>query len=212
MPEALTVDDAEAAGRAAAGLGGRVALKAHGPKILHKSELGAVKTGLEGEEEVSRAAREMDRKLSEAGVERARFLVQRMVEEGVELLVGVAADPVFGPVVACGAGGTAVELLGDVAVRVCPLGGDDPAEMIDSLAISPMLGGSRGLAPVDRGALEGLVLRVGALADNHPEVAELDLNPVLAGADGALAADARVRVASAPPRRSWPRTWSSDRS
>jgi acetyl coenzyme A synthetase (ADP forming)-like protein len=209
MPEALTAADAEAAGRAAVGLGGRVALKAHGPQILHKSELGAVQTGLEGEEEVSRAAREMDRKLSEAGVERATFFVQRMVDEGAELLVGVATDPVFGPVVACGAGGTAVELLGDIAVCVCPLSAADPAEMIDSLAISPILGGFRGLAPVDRGALEGLVLRVGALADNHPEVAELDLNPVLAGASGALATDARVRVASAPPRRSWPRTWNS---
>jgi acetyl coenzyme A synthetase (ADP forming)-like protein len=212
MPEALTAANAEAAGRAAACLGGRVALKAHGPQILHKSELGAVQTGLEGEEGVSRAAREMDRKLSEASVERATFLVQRMVEEGVELLVGVAADPVFGPVVACGAGGTAVELLGDVAVRVCPLGAGDPAEMIDSLAISPLLGGFRGLPPVDRGALERLVTRVGALADNHPEVAELDLNPVLASARGALAADARVRVASAPPRRPWPRTWNSGRS
>jgi acyl-CoA synthetase (NDP forming) len=151
----------------------------------------------------------MDRKLSEAGVERATFFVQRMVDEGAELLVGVATDPVFGPVIACGAGGTAVELLGDIAVRVCPLSAADPAEMIDSLAISPILGGFRGLAPVDRGALEGLVMRVGALADNHPEVAELDLNPVLAGARGALAADARVRVASAPPRRSWPRTWNS---
>ena len=148
----------------------------------------------------------MDEGLAERGLERTSFLVQQMVERGVELLVGIATDPVFGPVVACGAGGTAVELLGDVAVRVCPLGGGDAAAMVGSLAIAPMLEGFRGLPPVDRGALEELIARVGALAETHREVVELDLNPVLARPDGALAADSRIRVASAEPARPWPRT------
>jgi acyl-CoA synthetase (NDP forming) len=133
-----------------------------------------------------------------------------MVEGGVELLVGVASDPVFGPVVACGAGGTAVELLGDLAVRVCPLAATDAAEMIRSLAIFPMLTGFRGQPPVDLDALEEVVLRIGALADAHREIVELDLNPVIAGTSDALAVDARIRIAErrSARRPPWPRTWS----
>ncbi len=206
MPDAIYASDPAGAGRAAERIGGRVALKAHGPEILHKTELGAVATGLAGGDEVERAAAKMDEGLAERGLERTSFLIQQMVEQGVELLVGIATDPVFGPVVACGAGGTAVELLGDVAVRVCPLAGGDAAAMVGSLAIAPMLEGFRSLPPVDRGALEELIARVGALAETHREVVELDLNPVLARPDGAIAADSRIRVASAEPARPWPRT------
>ncbi len=209
MPEALFAESPAAAGAAAAELGGRVALKAHGPAILHKSELGAVRAGLRGQKEVAAAAREMDARLGAAGLERDSFLVQRMVEGGVELLVGVASDPVFGPVLAVGAGGTAVELLGDVAVRVCPLSAADGAEMVRSLAIFPLLTGFRGAPPADLEALSKLVLRGGARAAAHPESAELDLNPVIAGPAGALAVDARVRIAPPRPgRRPWPGTWS----
>ena len=110
----------------------------------------------------------MDEALAAAGVERERFLVQRMVEGGVELLVGVATDPVFGPVLACGAGGTQAELLGDVSVRVCPLGPDDAGEMIRSLAIFPLLTGFRGGAQADLDALGELLLRVSAMVDSPP--------------------------------------------
>jgi acetyl coenzyme A synthetase (ADP forming)-like protein len=209
MPQAVLAAGPEEAGRAAADLTGPLALKAHGPQILHKTELGAVRTKLTGAEAIERAAREMDTALAEKGVERASFLVQEMVEGGVELLVGVASDPVFGPVVACGAGGTAVELLGDVAVRVSPLGAADAEEMVRSLAIFPMLTGFRGQPAVDLDSLEALVLRVSALVEGHREIVELDLNPVIATADGALAVDARIKVSSAQPeRRPWPRTWS----
>jgi acyl-CoA synthetase (NDP forming) len=209
MPEAVVAADPEDAGRAAANLGGSIALKAHGPQILHKSELGAVRTGLAGAAAVEGAASEMDEALASSGLDRASFLVQRMVAGGVELLVGVAEDPVFGPVVACGAGGTAVELLGDVAVRVCPLGRGDVGEMVESLAIFPMLRGFRGQPPVDIDSLEALVLRVGVLADAHREIVELDLNPVIATPAGALAVDARIRIAAPQPsRRPWPGTWS----
>jgi acetyl coenzyme A synthetase (ADP forming)-like protein len=210
MPAAIVAADPEAAGRAAEKLGGPLALKAHGPQILHKSELGAVQTKLEGAEEVARTASEMDEALARRGLRRATFLVQQMVAGGVELLVGVASDPVFGPVVACGAGGTAVELLGDVAVRVCPLGASDGEEMLRSLANFPMLTGFRGQPPVDLASLGELVLRVGALADGHREIVELDLNPVIATASGALAVDARVKIAAPrePRRPPWPRTWS----
>lgn len=208
MPESRTAADPQAAADAAAALGGSVALKAHGPHILHKTELGAVQTGLVGGERVAQAAERMDESLAKASIERESFLVQRMVEGGVELLVGVATDPVFGQVVACGAGGTAVELLGDVSVGICPLSAADAEEMIRSLAILPMLRGFRGMPPVDLDALQAALLRISALADAHREVVELDVNPLLARADGVLATDARVRIASPAPRRPWPSTWS----
>lgn len=175
--------------------------------ILHKSEIGAVRVELVGEEEVARAAREMRDSLAGAGVEIDQFIVQRMVEGGVEVLVGVVTDPVFGPVLACGAGGTQAELLKDVAVRVCPLSPEEGMEMISSLAIFPLLEGYRGAPAADLGALEGLLLRVGAMVDAHQEIVELDLNPVVASSDGAVAVDARIRVRSAALERPWPRTW-----
>ncbi|MGA8747068.1 MAG: GNAT family N-acetyltransferase [Solirubrobacterales bacterium] len=207
MPGWLAAPDPAAAGEAAERLGGRVALKAEGPKILHKTEIGAVRVGLEGGEEVARAAAEMAEALAAAEFGPDAFIVQSMFEGGVELLVGVIADPLFGPVLACGAGGTQAELLKDVAVRVCPLGPDDGAEMIRSLAIFPLLTGFRGGPKVDLDSLEGLLLRLSAMVDSHHEVAEMDLNPVIAGPTGALAVDARIRVKTAAPPRPWPRTW-----
>lgn len=207
IPESRLVPDPAAAGEAAAELGGRVALKAHGAGILHKSELGAVAVGLSGAEEVEATAERMRTRLAAQGLTPDAFLIQAMVEGGTELLVGVASDPVFGPVVACGTGGTAVELLGDVALRVCPLTKADAAEMIRSLATFPLLTGFRGAEPTNLRALEDLVLRIAALADTHHEIVELDLNPVLSTPTAAIAADARIRVAPAPPDRPWPRTW-----
>jgi acetate---CoA ligase (ADP-forming) len=207
-PGARIVASAEAAGAAAAELGGPVALKAHGAGILHKSELGAVAVGLEGAEAVERAAREMEASLAQQDLHPEHFLVQQMVEGGTELLVGVATDPVFGAVVVCGAGGTAVELLGDVVLRVCPLTQADAAAMLRSLATFPLLTGFRGAEPADLPALEDLILRVAALADTHEEILELDLNPVLATPSGATAADARIRISPPKPPRSWPSTWS----
>ncbi|HEU5252052.1 MAG TPA: acetate--CoA ligase family protein, partial [Solirubrobacterales bacterium] len=207
-PEARIVAGPEAAGAAAAELRGPVALKAHGAGILHKSELGAVAVGLAGAEAVEGAAKAMEASLAAQGLRPECFLVQRMVEGGTELLVGVATDPVFGPVVACGAGGTAVELLGDVALRVCPLTTEDAAAMIRSLQTFPLLTGFRGTTPANLPSLEDLILRIGALADTHHEIAELDLNPVLATPKGAIAADARIRITPPAPPKSWPSTWS----
>ena len=210
MPEWRSAGDAVAAGHAAEEMGGRVALKAAGPAIVHKTDLAAVRVGLDGAAEVSWAAVEMDEALSRAGVERASFIVQSMVEEGTELLVGVVSDPVFGPVLACGAGGTQAELLKDVAVRICPLAAREADEMVRSLAIFPLLTGFRGAPEADLEALRGLLLRVGVMVDAHHEIAELDLNPVMAGPQGALAVDARIRVEDAPPPRPWPSTWKVD--
>ncbi len=190
----------EEAGVAAAELGGHVALKAVGPQIIHKTDIGAVRLDLAGSEEVARAAREMAGVIEAHGLPVEAFIVQPMVH-GVEMLVGVVHDRLFGPVVACGAGGTAVELVKDVAVRITPLSDLDAAEMVRSLATFPLLDGYRGAPKADVAALEDMLLRVGALVEAHPEVAEMDCNPVMVQERGALVVDARVRIEIPPPPR-----------
>jgi acetyl coenzyme A synthetase (ADP forming)-like protein len=188
-----------AAGRWAAALGSAVALKAIVPGVVHKRDVGAVRLGLQGASAVARAARELRSAFaSDGGVD--GFLVQAMAPPGVEMLVGVVADPRFGPVVACGAGGTAVELLGDVEVRLAPVAPIEATDMVHGLRTFPLLEGFRGAPRADVAALEDVVVRVGWLAANHPEIAELDLNPVIVSPDGAVAVDARVRV-ERPARR-----------
>jgi len=118
----------------------------------------------------------------------------------VEMLVGMVHDASFGPVVACGAGGTSVELLRDVSVRVAPLAAADAGEMVRALRTFPLLDGYRGRPKADVAALEDVVLRVSALVEAHPEIAELDCNPVIVGPNGAVIVDARVRVAPVAPR------------
>ena len=149
-------------------LGGPVALKAVSPLLLHKTEAHAVQLGLSGSRQVRTAAARMAKAVADQGHPVDRFLVQGMVGGGVELLVGVVHDALFGPVVACGAGGTAVELLKDVAVRLAPLTDRDAAEMVRSLATFPLLDGYRGAPKADVAALEDLLLRVSALVEAHP--------------------------------------------
>jgi acyl-CoA synthetase (NDP forming) len=189
----------EEAAAAAAELGGPVALKAVAPRLVHKTEAHAVRLGLTGAEQVHTAATEMTEAVAAEGYTVDGFLVQRMVGDGIELLVGVVHDPSFGPVIACGAGGTAVELLKDVAVRITPLTDRDAAEMVRSLATFPLLDGYRGAPKTDVTALEDLLLRISALVESHPEIAELDCNPVKVLPDGVVVVDARVRVEAASP-------------
>jgi acetyl coenzyme A synthetase (ADP forming)-like protein len=189
----------EEAGAAAVELGGPVALKAVAPRLVHKTEAHAVRLHLTGPDQVRTAAAEMAEAVAAEGYTVDGFLVQRMVGEGVELLVGVVHDASFGPVIACGAGGTAVELLKDVAVRITPLSDADAAEMVRSLATYPLLDGYRGAPRADVAALEDLLLRVSALVEAHPEIAELDCNPVKVLPDGVIVVDARVRVEAATP-------------
>jgi acyl-CoA synthetase (NDP forming) len=186
---------------AAARIGGRVALKAFGPDIVHKTEIGGVALGLSGADEVAHAAREITDRMAAAGISVEGLLVQEMVEGGVEMLVGVAHDPLFGPVVAVGAGGTIVELLRDVSVRISPISDLDAQEMVRSLGTFPLLDGFRGAPKSDVAALEEVILRIGALAENHPSVAEMDCNPVKVLPSGAVIVDARVRVEEPPPTK-----------
>ena len=149
----------------------------------------------------AQAARAMADRLAAGGHPPSGFLVQPMVPPGVELLVGVVHDDRFGPVVACGAGGTLVELLKDVSVRLAPLGWTDAAEMLRELKSYPLLTGFRGAPARDVAAVEDLLLRAATLADDFPEIAELDCNPVVVSEHGAVIVDAGVRVQPATPPR-----------
>lgn len=187
---------AEVAGAASA-LGGPVALKAVAPGLIHKTEAGGVRLDLRDGAEARAAAEEMDRRLRAAGHPPEEFVVQRMAAPGVEMIVGVVHDPQFGPVLACGAGGVTVELLKDVAVRLTPLTARDAAAMIRELRTSPLLTGYRGGPAHDVAALEQVILRVSAMVEDLPQIAELDCNPVTVHERGASVLDARVRVAPA---------------
>jgi acyl-CoA synthetase (NDP forming)/GNAT superfamily N-acetyltransferase len=126
--------------------------------------------------------------------------VQPMVAGGVETIVGVVAEPVFGPLVVFGLGGVATDVLADRAARLAPLTDVEAAAMIGAVRAAPLLAGQGGGPAVDAGALAGLLLRVSRLADDLPQVAELDVNPVVARPDGAFPVDVRVRVAPAAAR------------
>ncbi len=188
---------AEEAAAIAAEMGVPVALKAVAGDLVHKTDAGGVHLSLEDPEQVTAAAREIEASLARTGHKLESLMVQPMAAAGVELLIGVVHDASFGPVIACGAGGTSAELLGDVAVRITPLTDTDASEMLRSLRMFPLLDGYRGAERCDIGAVEDALLRLSALVEDHPEVAELDANPLLAGPDGALIVDARIRLAPA---------------
>jgi acetate---CoA ligase (ADP-forming) len=190
--------DPAGAADGAAELAGPVALKAIVPGLVHKTEAGAVRLGV-APETARAAAEEMRDELTAAGRPPEGFVVQAMAPEGVELLAGIAQDPSLGPLIACGAGGITAELTADVAVRITPLTDVDAAEMLRSLRMLPLLEGYRGRPACDLAAIEDILLRLSALVEAHPEVVELDLNPVRALPRGAVVVDARVRVAPAAP-------------
>jgi acetyl coenzyme A synthetase (ADP forming)-like protein len=196
LVEQRVVASPDQAEEAAATLGGAVVLKAVAPGLVHKTEAGGVRLDLRDGTAVRQAAEGMAERLAPAG-----FVVQRMLEPGVELIVGVVHDAQFGPVVACGAGGTTVELLKDVAVRLTPVTRSDAAEMVRQLKTFPLLSGFRGSEPCDVDAVEDIIVRLSTLANDLPEVAELDCNPVRASPAGASIVDARVRVIEAVPAR-----------
>ena len=178
-----TVDDAVAA---AAELGYPVVVKTAVAGI-HKTERGGVALDLRDEDAVREAAERIGPPL----------IVQPLVSGGAELLVGAVQDPVFGPLVAVGPGGTLAELIGDASFRLAPLTDVDADELVHGGKVGRLVEGFRGAPPADAEAVRGLLLRIGRLAEDLPEIAELDLNPVIAGPDGCVVVDARVRVAPA---------------
>ncbi|MGE3621628.1 MAG: acetate--CoA ligase family protein [Acidimicrobiia bacterium] len=184
------------AAAAADDLGYPVVLKAVGPTIVHKSDVGGVRLGLDTAGEVAEAYEAMAASIGDA---MTGGLVQEMAAPGVEAIVGVVQDPLFGPLVMFGTGGTLTELLGDRAFRILPVTDLDAAELVRSLRSSPLLFGYRGSPRVAVGAVEDVLQRVARVASLVGELAELEVNPLVASPAGAVAVDARIRVAPAPP-------------
>lgn len=195
--QTVPVASAEEAGLAAARLGYPVALKAADPTLVHKSDVGGVSLGLSGTDEVVAAYEEMARRLGNRMP--AGAVVQPMAPPGLEVIIGVVQDPVFGPLVMLGAGGVMTELLDDRVYRLLPLTDLDAAEMVRSLRTSPLFFGYRNQPAVDAEALEQLLLRVARLADDFPEVAEIDLNPVILSEDGAVGCDVKIYISNSTP-------------
>ena len=193
MVDQRIVPSARAATAAAREMGGTVALKAIATGVLHKTEAGAVRLGLPPSK-VASAASEMTKQLGAMGSKPSAFAVQRMTPAGVEAFVGVVGDPLFGPVLACGAGGTTVELIKDVSVRIAPITPRDASSMIRELKSYPLFEGYRGAPPADVAALADVLLRVSSLVDAHPEIVEMDLNPVIVLESTAVIVDARIRI------------------
>jgi acyl-CoA synthetase (NDP forming)/GNAT superfamily N-acetyltransferase len=181
---------------AAARIGGPVAMKAVVPGLLHKSDEGGVLLGLAGEPAVRDAYAALRERF---GATLGGVVVQPMIPAGVETLVGVVSDPTFGPLVVFGAGGVITDLVGDRISRLAPVTDLDAAEMVRGLRSSPLLFGYRGAAPSDHAAVEDVLMRVGQVAESLPEVAELELNPLIVHPEGCIAVDARVKLVPREP-------------
>ena len=175
-------------------MGFPVVLKIASADVVHKSDIGGVKVGLANAAQVKNGYREIMAAVKEHQPEAAidGVSVQPMARPGVEVIIGMTKDAQFGPVLMFGLGGILVEILKDVSFRIVPLERRDAAEMIRDIKGYPVLEGYRGQPPVKVSALEDMLLKVSEFVDKNPQIKELDLNPVFAYSDGAVAVDARV--------------------
>jgi acetyltransferase len=201
LPRSEFAPDADAAAKAAADVGYPVVLKISSDDILHKSDAGGVRLGLESEEEVRQAfndvmdsAREYKPDADLDGV-----LIQEEARSGREVIIGVNRDPQFGPVIMFGLGGIYVEVLKDVVFRVAPLTARDAEQMIEGIRSAQILQAFRGQPKADLGALADCLLRVSQLAVDYPQIAECDLNPlfVYPEGEGVMALDVRFGLNAA---------------
>jgi len=183
-----------AAIEAARELGYPVVVKAVRPALVHKSEAGAVRTGVASDDAVREVLLDFERRLGPGPA-----LIQKQIRSDLELVIGAKRDPQFGPVVLFGLGGIWVEALDDVAVRLAPFGEDEAHAMLAELRAAKLLDGARGRAPVDRGALARMLVAASRWIASAPWLAELDVNPIIVNGGQFTAVDARVRVGNPEP-------------
>jgi acyl-CoA synthetase (NDP forming) len=181
----LAKTEAEAV-KVASEMGYPVAVKLASETISHKTDVGGVALNLKSDDEVEKAFEDIREKLREIGREDEMngVIIQGMVRGGIEAIVGVTQDPLFGPLIMFGVGGIYAELLNDVVVKLHPLTDLDAKELIGSVKMSKLFSGFRGAPPSDTASLEDLLLRISALVEDTPELAEMDLNPVKVMAEG----------------------------
>lgn len=175
-------------------LGFPVALKVMSNDIIHKSDAGGVKLGLKDAEEAKNAYREIMASAKQYNPDAViqGVSVQQMACPGQEIIIGMTKDEQFGPVLMFGIGGVMVEVMKDVSFRLVPLQPRDAAEMVREIKGYPLLTGFRGSEPCDVPYLEQMLLELSAFLEQHPEIKELDLNPVFSYKEGAMVVDARV--------------------
>jgi acyl-CoA synthetase (NDP forming) len=189
----LAISKTEAVGLAKK-LGFPVVMKIISPDVVHKSDAGGVKLGIQNATQVGKAYSEILASVKK-NYPKARIIgvsVQKMAKQGIEVIIGMTKDAQFGPVIMFGLGGILVEVLKDVSFRIVPMTKRDAGEMISEIKGFPILKGYRGQDPADVPYLEELIVKVSDFVDKNPEIKELDLNPVFAYKVGALAVDARV--------------------
>lgn len=195
VPKTVVVASAAEVASAVAGMTFPVVVKVVSPDILHKSDAGGVRVGLASAAEVSEAITAMAElpKIKPARIE--GWLVEEMAPAGQEIVVGGLRDPDFGPLVMVGLGGIFVEVLGDVAFRICPIARIDAEEMIDELKGAAVLKGARGRKAASREAIVDVLMKIGGngglLMTHADDVAEADINPLIVSSSAAVAVDAR---------------------
>jgi len=194
VPQEALATSSSQASELAAKMGFPVVMKIVSPDILHKTEAGGVIVGVKSAQEALAAfdtiianAKKYNNKATVLGVQ-----VQQMIQGGQEVIIGAVTDDSFGKLVAFGLGGVLVEVLKDITFRLAPATKDDALSMLDGIQASQMLKGVRGSDPVDRDALAHLIVQVSQLVTDFPEISELDLNPVFASKNSAIAADVRI--------------------
>jgi len=198
VPRSVTVPNAGAAA-AAAGLTPPLAVKVMSPDILHKSDAGGVKIGLQNAHEVGEAINAMAILPAIKAARIDGYLIEEMAPAGQEIVVGSVRDPDFGPLIMVGLGGIFVEVLADVAFRICPITRLDAEEMLAELKGAAILEGARGRKPVSRDAIVDVLLKIGSddglLMRHADDFAEADINPLIVSESGAVAVDARFILA-----------------
>jgi acetyltransferase len=198
LVRAKSAKTTEEAVKAAEEIGYPVAVKLVAATIAHKTEVGGVILDLRSQTEVEEAFVQITERLADIGRpdEMQGVIVQQMISGGIEVIVGVTQDPSFGPLIMFGMGGIHTELFRDVTFRIHPLTDVDAQEMLSSVRAYQLLRGWRGSKPSDMKSLEELLLRVSAMAEDLPQIAELDLNPVkvLEQNNGYVVVDARVML------------------
>ncbi len=196
VPGEGVVTSAAEASKLAGSMGFPVVMKIVSPDILHKTEAGGVIVGVKDADAASKAYDTIlaNAKKYKADANILGVQVQQMIKGGTEVIVGAMSDDSFGKLVAFGMGGVLVEVLKDVTFRLAPATKEDAASMLDGIQAAEMLKGVRGGKPVNREALQDVIVRVSQLVSDFPEISEMDLNPIFASEEGAIAADVRIVV------------------
>jgi len=196
VSEYIIVHDAAEAKDAADKIGYPVVLKVVSRDILHKTEAGGVMAGLKNAQEVEDSFNEMIFELSDhyATAKIEGFLIERMVDKGVEVIVGGVRDAQFGPAVMFGIGGVIVELLKDVSFRLAPVTKEECLEMVKEIKAYPLLTGYRGSGIVNLDAISDVIIKIGSIMEELEEIKEMEINPLIAYPDGVIAVDARIML------------------